>query len=176
MVKCAEKSTKSVKKKEARPCKYRLTKKNYAQTKMALCFDLNVVPKDSQDIATTTKDACNIVVQGINIVVATNVDGHRNPHTTSTNDGQIDAEARYRPTKALDSSKQWGSSLKCRCLASFNIKTMYLLPHVTEICIFEVEHVNENRVQCRGLYDSGDCGEFCWHLSTEIKDFILTLF
>ena len=49
------------------------------------------------------------------------------------------------PIKPRDSKKQWGAGVKRGCLASFIVKSLYLLPLVTEITIYESDHVNEAR-------------------------------
>jgi hypothetical protein len=77
--------------------------------------------------------------------------------------------------KSNDSQKQWGGSLKRGCLASFSVKTLYLLPHISEICIYEAEHVNHARIICHGVQHCGDRSALSWHLSQEIKEFVLTL-
>lgn len=58
-----------------------------------------------------------------------------------------------RPKAKRDSRKQWGDSIKRSCKASFKIKFLHHLPHVTEIYIIHRRHLNENGLVVHGDFN-----------------------
>lgn len=71
-----------------------------------------------------------------------------------------------------DSKKKWGGSIKRGCLAQFTVKTLLYAPHVSEICIIQEKHVNQDGLVVHGGMKCGDRSAFSAHLSPEIRTFV----
>ena len=55
------------------------------------------------------------------------------------------------------------------------MKTLFLSPHISQLTIVEGEHINDSGLPCHGEHHIGDRSTFTWHLSVEVKEFVMKL-
>ena len=77
-----------------------------------------------------------------------------------------------RPKIKRDSKKKWGNSIKRGCQAQFTVKRLLYLPHISEICIIQEKHVNQDGLIVHGGMKIGDRSAFSAHLSPQIRSFV----
>jgi len=71
-----------------------------------------------------------------------------------------------------DSKKKWGLSIKRGCTARFTVKVLLHAPHVSEVCILQGKHVDQNGFLVHGGMKVGDRSAYSAHLSPIIKEFV----
>ena len=76
------------------------------------------------------------------------------------------------PPKERDLQKKWGLSIKRGCTTRFTVKSLLHAPHISEIYIFEFNHVNKDGLVVHGGMKFGDRAAFSVHLSPIVKEFI----
>ncbi len=77
-------------------------------------------------------------------------------------------ETTTKPKAKRDSRKKWGESIKRGCKASFTVKSLYHLPHISEICIIHPRHTNDRGLVVHGDLKIGDRSALQAHLSQEM--------
>ena len=84
-----------------------------------------------------------------------------------------EAQTTQLPRKVRDSQSKWGGSMKRRCLAEFQVKCLFLLPHITHVMFCWCEHTNNVGVKVHGDLAMERRSSFSACLSTEMKEWVI---
>ena len=84
-----------------------------------------------------------------------------------------EAHTTQLPGKVRYSQSKWGGSMKRGCLAEFQVKCLFLLPHVAHITFRWCEHTNSARVKVHGDLAMERRLSFSACLSTEMKEWVI---
>ena len=93
--------------------------------------------------------------------------------TPSALSSMDEAHTTKLPCKVRDSQSKWGGSMRRGCLAEFQVKCLFLLPHVAHITFRWCEHTNTAGVKVHGDLTMERRSSFSARLSTEMKEWVI---